>query len=53
MGILKELESAVAHFVGAEDALVFPMGFGTNSMNIPALAGKVGVFIGILFEIKL
>ena len=39
--IHKELERKVADFVGKPAALVFGMGFGTNSMNIPALVRKV------------
>lgn len=31
----------MAQFVGVESAIVFGMGFATNSMNIPALVGKV------------
>ena len=30
-----------ARFVRKPDALVFGIGFGTNSTNIPALMGKV------------
>ncbi|KAI5945107.1 serine palmitoyltransferase 3 isoform X1 [Manis javanica] len=36
----KELESLVAKFLNVEAAMVFGMGFATNSMNIPALVGK-------------
>lgn len=32
-----ELEQVTAHFLGVEDAMVFGMGFATNSMNLPAL----------------
>ena len=42
LDIHKELERKVAEFVGKPAALVFGMGFATNSMNIPALVGKVG-----------
>ncbi|XP_074844576.1 serine palmitoyltransferase 3 [Carettochelys insculpta] len=35
-----ELENLVARFLGVEAAMVFGMGFATNSMNIPALVGK-------------
>ncbi|KAG8443876.1 hypothetical protein GDO86_009173 [Hymenochirus boettgeri] len=35
-----ELEDLVAQFLGVESAMVFGMGFATNSMNIPALVGK-------------
>lgn len=33
----------MAQFVGKPAALIFGMGFATNSMNIPALMGKVGI----------
>ncbi|KAG8584008.1 hypothetical protein GDO81_008635 [Engystomops pustulosus] len=36
----QELEDLVAEFVKAEAAMVFSMGFATNSTNIPALVGK-------------
>ncbi|KAG5847024.1 serine palmitoyltransferase 2-like isoform X2 [Anguilla rostrata] len=36
----EELEQLVARFLGVESSMVFGMGFATNSMNIPALAGK-------------
>ncbi|XP_030636531.1 serine palmitoyltransferase 2 [Chanos chanos] len=36
----EELEKLVAAFLGVESAMAFGMGFATNSMNIPALAGK-------------
>ncbi|XP_030627598.1 serine palmitoyltransferase 2b isoform X2 [Chanos chanos] len=38
--IHEELEQLVARFLGVESAMTFGMGFATNSMNIPALAGK-------------
>ena len=41
LDIHKELESLVAEFVGKPAALVFGMGFATNSTNIPALVKKV------------
>lgn len=37
----EDLEKQVASFLGVESAMAFGMGFATNSMNIPALAGKV------------
>lgn len=40
-----ELEKVVAEFVGKEAALVFGMGFATNSTNIPALVGKGGLIV--------
>jgi len=36
-----ELERLVARFVGKEDAMIFGMGFGTNSTGLPALIGQV------------
>ncbi|CAM4647844.1 unnamed protein product [Leuciscus chuanchicus] len=36
----EELEKLVASFLGVESAMAFAMGFATNSMNIPAIAGK-------------
>lgn len=33
----------VARFLGVESSMAFGMGFATNSMNIPALTGKVTV----------
>ncbi|XP_075060064.1 serine palmitoyltransferase 3-like isoform X2 [Mixophyes fleayi] len=36
----QELEDLVAEFLDAEAAMVFSMGFATNSTNIPALVGK-------------
>ena len=42
LDIHKDLERMVAKFVGKPAALVFGMGFATNSTNIPALVGKVG-----------
>jgi len=34
------LEERVAAFVGKEDAVVFNMGYGTNSTTVPALVGR-------------
>lgn len=42
LSIHEELEELVAHFLGVESSMTFGMGFATNSMNIPALVGKVG-----------
>ncbi|KAK6181302.1 hypothetical protein SNE40_009185 [Patella caerulea] len=36
----QELDRKVAKFLGVEDAITFPMGFATNSMNMPCLVGK-------------
>ncbi|KAL9231579.1 hypothetical protein vseg_006790 [Gypsophila vaccaria] len=40
-----ELEEAVAKFVGKPSALVFGMGYATNSAIIPVLVGKGGLII--------
>jgi serine palmitoyltransferase len=37
----RDLEDRVADYLGVESAICFPMGFGTNSMNIPSFVGKV------------
>lgn len=42
----EELEKLVARFLGVESAMAFGMGFATNSMNMPALVGKVQSFPG-------
>ena len=36
----RQLEAKVATFVGKEDAVVFNMGYGTNSTTVPALVGR-------------
>ncbi|XP_020022219.1 serine palmitoyltransferase 3 isoform X2 [Castor canadensis] len=36
----KELEDLLAKFLSVEAAMIFGMGFATNSTNIPALVGK-------------
>ena len=38
--IHREVEESVAAFLGVESAIVFGMGFATNSTNIPNLVGK-------------
>jgi len=43
-----ELEKLVARFVGKEDAMVFGMGFGTNSTGLPALIGKVPLALAFI-----
>lgn len=37
----KQMDKLVADYLGVEDAYTVPMGFATNSMNIPSLVGKV------------
>lgn len=36
-----ELEELVARFIGKPAAIVYGMGFATNSTTLPAMAGKV------------
>jgi len=38
--VLVKLESEIAKFVGKEDAIIFGMGFATNSTVLPALCAK-------------
>ncbi|KAK7104198.1 serine palmitoyltransferase 2-like isoform X2 [Littorina saxatilis] len=40
LDIHRELDSLVADFLGTEAAITVPMGFATNSMNMPALVSK-------------
>ena len=40
----RELDTLVAEYLGVEDVITVPMGFATNSMNMPLLVGKVCVF---------
>ena len=42
---LKELEHKLAKYLGTEAAIVFGMGFATNSNNIPAMAAGKGTLI--------
>lgn len=41
LSIHEELDQLVANFLGVESSMTYGMGFATNSMNIPALVGKV------------
>lgn len=43
--LLKTLEQKIAKFVGKEDAMIFGMGYGTNSTTISALCGKGDLII--------
>lgn len=40
MDIHKKLDNLVAEYLGVEAAITIPMGFATNSMNMPSLVGK-------------
>ncbi|KAH7101218.1 serine palmitoyltransferase 2 [Auriculariales sp. MPI-PUGE-AT-0066] len=44
-----QAEALVARFVGQESALIYSMGFATNSTTIPALIGKGGLIISDTF----
>lgn len=44
----EEMEKLAAKFLGVESAMAFGMGFATNSMNIPALTGKVRLWLCFL-----
>lgn len=41
----RDLEKYIAKFVGKEDAMIFGMGYATNSTTIPALVGKGSLII--------
>jgi serine palmitoyltransferase len=43
--VVEELEKTVAKFVGKPAAMVFGMGYATNSTTIPALTGKGSLII--------
>jgi serine palmitoyltransferase len=43
--IIEELETFIADFLGKESALVYSMGYGTNSNTIPALMGPESLII--------
>jgi len=43
--IIQELETGIAKFVGKPCAMVFGMGYATNSTTLPALAGKGSLII--------
>lgn len=45
-----ELEEYIAKFVGKPSALVYNMGYGTNSTTIPALLGKGALIISDSFN---
>lgn len=42
-----ELEKCVANFLGKEAAIVFGMGYVTNSAILPVLMGKVHELVGL------
>ncbi|KAJ1343956.1 hypothetical protein BSLG_001506 [Batrachochytrium salamandrivorans] len=48
-----QVEALVAQFLGQEDAIVFSMGFATNSTCLPSLVGKVSGLQSCLVNFKL
>ena len=50
ISVHEELEKAVAKFVGKEAAVVFTMGFATNSTTIPILMGEGSLIISDLLN---
>lgn len=46
--LVRQLEAETADFLGVEDTISYPMGFGTNTMSIPAIVGKVRAEIIVL-----
>eukprot|EP00954_Amorphochlora_amoebiformis_P010200 798013-Amorphochlora_amoeboformis.AAC.1 len=46
----RQLEQKIAKFLDKEDAVVFGMGFATNSTVLPALVGKGDLLISDLFN---
>ena len=38
---MKDLESLMAEYLSVDECIAFGMGFATNALNIPTLAGKV------------
>jgi len=43
--IHKELETTIAEFVGKESAIIFEMGYATNSTTLPALVKRGGLVV--------
>ena len=50
LDIHKELDNLVAEYLGVEAAITVPMGFATNSMNMPSLVGKVSMVINCILK---
>jgi hypothetical protein len=52
----RELDTLVAEYLGVDDVITVPMGFATNSMNMPLLVGKVGtlklLYCQVTFKLK-
>lgn len=46
----RELEQLVARFIGKPDAMIFGMGFGTNSLGLSVLVGKGDLLISDAFN---
>lgn len=45
MDLHRTVEQRIAEFVGKEDAIIYGMGYATNSTSIPAIVGKGGLII--------
>ena len=43
--VVEKLEKAIARHVGKEEAMVFGMGYATNSTTLPAVCGGKGCLI--------
>ena len=41
----RELERSIAEFVGKPDAIVFNMGYGTNTHSVPTLVGSGSLIV--------
>jgi len=41
----RQLEKEFARFLGKDDAIVYSMGYGTNTTSIPSLIGKGGLIV--------
>ena len=50
MDIHRELDNLVAEFLGVEAAITIPIGFATNSMNMPSLVGKVSFILNDVYS---
>uniref|UniRef100_A0A1I8F3T7 serine C-palmitoyltransferase n=1 Tax=Macrostomum lignano TaxID=282301 RepID=A0A1I8F3T7_9PLAT len=46
LNIHTQLERAMAEYLGTEDAIVFPMGFATNALNMAALLNHSSLVLG-------
>lgn len=49
---MNDLESLMAEYLSVEDCIAFGMGFATNALNIPTLAGKVKEKLFFVLELN-